>query len=145
KRGRILADQLSHLHAVAAFLPAWQSTHDADCPICMSDVSSRGGIANVIPKVISDVSQALSASREEYKRNQSELKDLETQLQVLGLGTPSFDRAAVESVAQDVLELLGFDGTESSLLASNEFRSRIVAAILALKNPPMLPQALAAT
>jgi energy-coupling factor transporter ATP-binding protein EcfA2 len=86
--GRLSSERAKHLEAASAFISQWGMMHAATCPTCDSDVSGRGGIAEVVRALAKQVQDELSASRQSFESLKSSQKELSAKLASMGVETP---------------------------------------------------------
>jgi hypothetical protein len=131
RKGRVLSEREQHIKSIAAFTQIhWASDHPDTCPICASDLSTRGGISNAIAEVKAANEADLQETRSQYRSTKTaldaaaeRLRKLDSQLPPLQGEQLSRVKAAVELVLDNkrAFDSLSQAGARASALATLEF------------------------
>ena len=135
--GTAARDQLAQIESVQIWMKQHaQSDHPNECPICSSDLTSRGGLQKAIEETADATSRRIEQLRVEYADTK---KELDTVASTAELNTPPLNTEDANSLETSISSLLGHSFSLDEL-HSESVEERIVHLLsLASRPAPTVP------
>jgi hypothetical protein len=136
RQGVMLRDRKASLEATRVLLPSWSPEHDDECPVCGSDVSSRGGISSVVSHLLRTIDELLEMRREEVRHLRTELSSVADLIAKAGGEEPPVPYSEQPDLIARLALLLPDEGRFEDRLGDDVYRADLLRLMPRLRSAP---------
>lgn len=141
KSGRNLRERLDVLDQTKKILEShWSDEHPDTCPICDSNVSTRGGISKIVVELTSETTRKIQEKRENFALVQKRQNELESKIKASGSAVNPISIEDQNELRNLIRPFIAEELEFEEWLINKDSRIKLIADLTRMKSMPNSPK-----